>query len=118
MSRCERASLLGVNADEDAAVTVIGAREDGVDAMEDDGTYASTSRRQKMWRTRIIGVTVGVCVALVGVLAVTGARGAGAGLTPGGGAARSPSVGGGRRGADGDDVCARSVARWVFYASD
>jgi hypothetical protein len=66
MSRGERASLLGVNADEAAAVTVIGAREDGVDAMEDDGTYASTSRRQKMWRTRIVGVTVGVCVALVG----------------------------------------------------
>ena len=94
MSRGERASLLGVNADEDgAAVTVNGAREDGVDAVEDDGTYASTSRRQKMWRARIIGVTVGVCVALVGVFAVTGARGAGAGLTLGGGAARSPSVG-------------------------
>lgn len=90
MSRGERASLLGVDADATAGVTVIDAGEDGVDAVEDDGTYASTSRRQNMWRTRIMGVTVGVCVALVGVLAVTGARGAG--LTPGAGAARSPSA--------------------------
>ena len=94
----ERAALLADGEDagrarDDAEEEDDDERRDGVahgaatrGDEEDDASWyaASTSRRQQWtWRARVAGLVVGVCVALIGALAVTGARGGGAGLTLG-----------------------------------